>query len=177
MIKTFLLIIGLSFAAGVGRAAETVFQLSLVPDVAIFPRTTQVNGLSLGIWNENPQASLELGFVNGNTGNSCGVSLGLVNYAENYRGVQWGAVNYCERDFTGVQDAYVNVCTGHFTGVQYGYVNYADDFCGLQLGAVNYTRHLRGVQLGFINVALNNPWFKEFPNKLATGFPFFNWSF
>jgi hypothetical protein len=159
------------------RADESAFQLSLVPDVALHPRTTQVNGISFGIWNENPQSSLELGFVNGNTGDSRGVSLGIVNYAENYAGLQWGAVNYCREKFTGIQDGYVNVCTGPATGLQYGYVNYAQKFCGLQLGAVNYAGDLRGVQIGFINVAVNNPWFKEFPKQLATGFPLLNWSF
>jgi len=178
MKKIFLLTFGVTLAAFTGAAADTtVFQLSLVPDIALFPRTTQVNGLSFGIWNENPQYSLELGFVNGNTGDSCGVSLGIVNYAENYKGLQWGAVNYCADTFTGIQDGDVNIIMQKGTGLQYGYVNYAGDFCGLQAGVVNYAANLRGVQLGFINVAMNNPWFKEFPNKLATGFPILNWSF
>jgi hypothetical protein len=178
MTKALFLAAGLALAAFTSTAADTtVFQLSLVPQVALFPRTTQVNGLSFGIWNENPQYSLELGFVNGNTGDSRGVSLGIANYSENYMGIQWGVVNFCRDEFTGIQDGDVNVCLGQFTGLQYGYVNYAHEFCGLQLGAINYTDNLRGVQLGFINVAMNNPWFKEFPNKLATGFPIFNWSF
>jgi hypothetical protein len=178
MKKILSLTAALLLVASTGAAADTtVFQLSLVPDIALFPRTTQVNGLSFGIWNENPQYSLELGFVNGNTGDSRGLSLGIVNYSENYIGIQWGAVNYCANEFTGLQDGDVNVCLGSFTGLQYGYVNYAKEFCGLQLGAVNYTENLRGVQLGFINVAMNNPWFKEFPDKLATGFPILNWSF
>jgi hypothetical protein len=37
--------------------------------------------------------------------------------------------------------------------------------------------NLDGVQIGLINIAMNNPWFTEFPDKLATGFPFVNWSF
>lgn len=175
--RKFLFIFGIALAAQIGAQADTVLQLSLVPDVALFPRTTQVNGISFGIWNENPQSSLELGLVNGNTGASRGLSLGLVNYSENYSGVQWGAVNFCARTFIGVQDGDVNVSLGSFTGLQYGYVNVAKKFCGLQLGAINYSENLRGVQLGFINVALNNPWFTEFPNKLATGFPILNWSF
>ena len=178
MTKISLLILGVILAAFTGVAADTtVFQLSLVPDIALFPRTTQVNGLSFGIWNENPQSSLELGFVNGNTGDSYGVSLGIVNYSENYTGLQWGAVNYCANTFTGIQDGDVNVIMQKGTGLQYGYVNYAADFCGLQAGVINYATELHGVQLGFINVAMNNPWFQEFPNKLATGFPILNWSF
>jgi hypothetical protein len=27
------------------------------------------------------------------------------------------------------------------------------------------------------SIARINPWFKEFPDKLATGFPIFNWPF
>jgi len=33
------------------------------------------------------------------------------------------------------------------------------------------------VQVGLVNVARNNPWFHEFPDKFATGFPILNWSF
>ncbi len=56
-------------------------------------------------------------------------------------------------------------------------VNYAQEFHGLQWGFVNYAVELHGVQIGLANIAINNPWFDEFPDKLATGFPFFNWSF
>jgi hypothetical protein len=42
---------------------------------------------------------------------------------------------------------------------------------------VNYSENLRGVQIGLVNIARNNPWFNEFPDKLATGFPIVNWSF
>jgi hypothetical protein len=48
---------------------------------------------------------------------------------------------------------------------------------GLQVGAFNYTEHLNGVQIGIVNVARNNDWFTDFPDRLATGFPILNWSF
>ncbi len=48
---------------------------------------------------------------------------------------------------------------------------------GLQVGLVNYAEELHGVQIGLANIAINNPWFSEFPDKLATGFPIVNWSF
>jgi len=64
-----------------------------------------------------------------------------------------------------------------FTGFQEGIVNYAEEAHGFQLGFVNYSENLRGLQVGLINVAMNNPWFTEFPNKLATGFPIIDWSF
>ena len=46
------------------------------------------------------------------------------------------------------------------------------------MGLVNYAETLdNGVQIGLANIAMNNGWFDEFPNKLAKGFPFVNWSF
>ena len=76
-----------------------------------------------------------------------------------------------------MQIGYVNVSSGTFVGVQDGWVNVAEDFTGLQYGLINYAKNLRGVQIGIVNIARNNPWFKEFPDKLATGFPIVNWSF
>ena len=71
----------------------------------------------------------------------------------------------------------MNYSKGTFRGLQSGFVNYSKDMTGLQLGVLNYAEKLHGVQVGLVNVAANNPWFSEFPEKLATGFPFFNWSF
>jgi hypothetical protein len=72
----------------------------------------------------------------------------------------------------------VNYSKTSFTGWQAGMVNYSEGkFNGLQMGIVNYAENLHGVQLGLANIAMNNGWFNDFPDKLATGFPFFNWSF
>lgn len=143
-------------------AQEAFLQLSLTPDVALQSRDTFVRGLSLNIWGENEQEGVALGFVNGSTGQSAGLSWGLVNYADSYTGVHIGFVNWAKEDFE---------------GLQWGTVNIANRISGVQVGFVNYTESLHGVQLGFLNVAMNNPWFEEFPDKLATGFPFVNWSF
>jgi hypothetical protein len=166
-------------AAGVAgvSADESVFQASLTPDIAIHPKTTQINGFALNIWGENPQHSFNLGFVNGSTGDSKGVSWGLVNYDESYTGVQWGIVNYSEKSFIGWQDGWVNISQGYFKGFQEGWINIAEDAHGLQFGAFNYTEKLNGVQIGLINVIQSNDWFDEFPNELAKGFPIVNWSF
>lgn len=164
-----------SQAASMGTSA---FQLSLTPDIAIHPRTTEIDGVSLGIWSENPQKSFTLGFVNGSTGDSEGFSVGLVNYDESYTGVQWGLFNYSSQRFVGWQNAWVNVSRGYFKGFQHGILNVSEEFHGLQLGWVNYADNLNnGVQIGLVNIAVNNPWFTEFPDKLAKGFPFVNWSF
>jgi len=74
-----------------------------------------------------------VGIVNGSTGRSAGVSLGIVNYANNYKGLQWSLVNYTERDFAGWQG-------GPFFGLLVSAVNYTGGTMkGLQAGVVNYT--------------------------------------
>jgi hypothetical protein len=167
-----------NYQAGADMGHTTAFQLSLTPDVAIYPRTTEVDGVSIGIWSENPQKGFTLGIVNGSTGDSQGFSLGIVNYDESYIGVQWGLVNYSSDKFIGWQDGWVNISRGYFKGFQHGYVNVAEEFHGFQLGWINYADNLNnGLQIGLINIAVNNPWFTDFPDKLAKGFPIVNWSF
>ena len=139
------------------------FQASLVPEVAIHSRDTRINGFTLNIWGENPQSAFALGFVNGSTGDSKGFSWGLVNYAQDYTGVEW---------------AWVNWASGHFTGWQSGIFNYAGKFTGLQLGWVNYAKSAQsGVQIGLVNIINENQWFKGFPQELAKGMVFVNWRF
>lgn len=159
------------------KADESAFQASLTPDIAIHPRTTRINGFSLNIWGENPQSSLNLGFINGSTGVSQGLAWGLVNYADSYTGVAWGIANISRENFLGWQCGAINYSQGAFTGLQNGFINVASKFQGLQLSLVNYSETLNGVQIGLVNVAVNNPWFDEFPDKLATAFPIVNWSF
>ncbi len=161
--KKVLLLTALVAAITTVKAGEPFFQASLTPDIAIYSKTTEISGITLSIWGENPQSSLALGFVNGSTGDSQGVALGFfVNYSDSYTGLDWAMLNWSKQKFV---------------GVQLGAVNVANEYHGLQWGFVNYAANLRGVQIGFANIAVNNPWFKEFPDKLATGFPFVNWSF
>jgi len=145
-----LLIVSAFFVGAIGvRAEGSAFQASLTPDIAIQSKTTEISGLSLNIWGENPQHGVALGFVNGSTGESSGLSLAFIaNYDDSYTGVQLGFVNYSKESFK-----------------------------GLQWGCVNYTEKLDGVQLGLVNIVEDNGWFDQFPSKLAKGFPFFNWSF
>ena len=163
MKKLILLAALVAAITNVKASDEPFFQASLTPDIAIHSKTTDISGICLSIWGENPQSALALGFVNGSTGESSGFTWGFfANYDESYTGVAWSMVNYSKVKFVGWQAGMVNV---------------ANEFHGLQWGFVNYSVNLRGVQIGLANIALNNPWFKEFPNKLATGFPFVNWSF
>jgi len=145
-----LLIVSAFVVGAIGvRADESAFQLSLTPDIAIHPRTTEISAFSLNVWGENPQHGVALGFVNGSTGDSSGLSWAIIaNYDDSYTGVQLGFVNYSKESFK-----------------------------GLQWGFVNYTEKLDGVQLGLVNIVTDNGWFDQFPGKLAKGFPFFNWSF
>jgi len=163
--KKLLIISALVICAAGLRAEESHgFQASLTPDIAIYSKTTEIRGLSLNIWGENPQYGAALGFVNGSTGDSSGFSWAFFyNYADTYTGVEWSMVNYSKTSFTGWQSGLVNYSEGKFSGLQLGFVNYAEN--------------LHGVQIGLANIAMNNGWFNDFPDKLATGFPFFNWSF
>ena len=163
--KKILIIAALAISAAGLQAEESHgFQASLTPDIAIYSKTTEIRGLSLNIWGENPQHGVALGFVNGSTGDSGGFSWAFFyNYADTYTGVEWSMVNYSKTSFTGWQAGLVNYSEGKFNGLQMGFVNYAEN--------------LHGVQIGLANIAMNNGWFNDFPDKLATGFPFVNWSF
>jgi len=154
-----------------------MFQASLTPNIAVHSRTTEIRGLSLNVWGENPQHGVALGFVNGSTGESSGFTWGMYNYNDSYTGVQWGIVNNSKQYFKGWQGGMVNISKGKFIGWQDGWVNWSEEVHGLQTGLVNYSTDLHGVQLGLVNIAANNDWFKGMPDKFAKGFPFFNWSF
>jgi hypothetical protein len=176
--KKLIIIVAFIICAASLKAEDThFFQASLTPDIAIYPKTTEIHGITLHVWGENPQQSLNLGFVNGSTGDSGGLSWGLVNYADSYTGVQWGVVNYSKNSFIGWQDGWINYNEGYFKGLQSGLVNVSADAHGLQLGCFNYADTLNGVQIGFINVINSNGWFDDCPDKLAKGFPIVNWSF
>lgn len=163
------------------------FNLSLTPDIAIYDQSTTIHGLTLSIWGENQQTSLALGLVNGSNGGSAGLSLGFLNYAENYTGLQWGLVNYTSKDFSGWQGGFfcgvvgsiVNYTGGDMMGLQTGVVNYAGNLTGLQVGLINYAEKMdAGIQIGLINIIPQNThWFTELPKELAPGMIIVNWRF
>ena len=160
-----LAIIGCLFATG-AFANTSFLQLSLTPDIALHSRTTQINGLALNIWGENPQNALALGIVNGASGYSSGIALGLLaNYSESYTGAQLSGI--------------VNYASGQLTGLQWSLVNYAAKLHGVQLGLVNFAAHAdKGLQLGLINIMEEtNQWFRNFPGEIAPVMVFVNWRF
>ena len=169
-------------------AAETKpINLSLTPDIAVFDRSERIEGLALNIWGENPQSALALGLVNGSTGRSAGLNVGILNYADTYKGLQWGLVNYTKQDlvgwqggfFFGVVGSVVNYTGGTMKGFQAGAVNYAGRLSGLQLGVVNYAKEAdAGVQIGIVNIIRQNTaWFTELPDELAPAMIIVNWRF
>jgi hypothetical protein len=163
--KIVVVLIGYCFATG-ALAEAAPFQLSLIPDLAIHAKSTRIEGVSLGIWSENPQDALALGVVNGSTGASTGISLSLLaNYAESYQGAHLAFV--------------ANYASARFSGLQLAGFNYAERLNGLQLGFVNFAAATdRGVQVGFINFMKSNQvWFTNFPDELAPAMVFVNWRF
>lgn len=165
MKKLLFMLIG-CFLATSAFAETQAFQLSLIPDIAIQARTTRIKGVSLSVWGENPQNALALGIVNGSTGESSGISLGLLaNYTESYEGAQIAWI--------------ANYAAVKFTGLQWAAFNYAERLQGVQLGLVNYAETSdKSVQVGFINISNDTKeWFRNFPNEIAPVMVFVNWRF
>jgi len=168
-------------------AGTRAFNLSLTPDIAIYPRTDTIEGLTLSIWGENQQSGLALGIVNGSAGDSAGVSLGCLNYGENYKGLQWGLVNYTKHNSAGFQGGFifgflasgVNYVGGNMTGFYTAVFNYAGNLTGLELGLINYAENAdSGVQIGLINIInQNKSWFGNMPSEVAPVMIFVNWRF
>ncbi len=168
MKKLMIIALGCAVASGAFAAG---FQASLTPDIAVQDRDTEITGVSIGVWNENPAPKFnwQLGFVNGATGDSVGVQWFIFlptfyNYAENHTGLQWGWVNYVSEEITGAQIGVVNIAKKVDGGFQWGLVNYAETAHNL-------------FQLGLVNVIADNEWFKDFPSDLAKGMVLVNWSF
>ena len=83
------------------NAEEAGFQFALTPEAAIHSTGTPIHGLTLNFVGQNEQHGLTLGIGNIMTGQSYGFSLGLVNKADSYRGVQWGFVNCTSENYDG----------------------------------------------------------------------------
>lgn len=168
--KKFLLTVLTCFVLSPAFAQSKAFQLSLTPEIAKQPRFMLIEGLSLNIWGENEQHAIAFGLVNGSYGDSVGASLGIVNYAENYKGIHLGLINSASGQFSGVQ-----------CGWLFGFsaINYANALTGLQLGLVNYADTAEnGLQLGVLNIINDTEtWFGNLPEELAPGMIILNWSF
>ena len=163
--KRWVLVVLSCLVASSAWAETRNFQLSVTPDIAIHSRATRIDGISLGIWSENPQSALALGIVNGSTGASSGLSLGfLANYAESYSGAQLAFVNYA---------------SGSFKGLQWGAFNYAGKLHGLQLGFINFADTAdKGVQIGLLNIMNQTQrWFTGLPQEVAPAMIFVNWRY
>ncbi len=182
--KLMIAVLSCAVASSV-MAKDAGFQMSLTPNIAIQDRDTNITGVSIGVWNENPSPKFQwqFGFVNGATGDSTGVQWfvflpTIYNYAENYTGVQLGIVNYASSEFVGLQWGFVDIANS-LTGVQLGAVNVAQSVDGgFQWGVVNYAATAHNLfQLGLVNIIADNAWFKDFPGDFAQGMVLVNWSF
>ena len=165
-----LMIIALGCAVAGGAFAAAGFQASLTPDIAIHDRDAEIQGVSIGLWNENPGPKFngQFGVVNGATGESVGFQWmvflpAIYNYADSYTGAQLGIVNYTSGEFVGAQLGFVNIA-GTMTGLQWGFVNY------VETGKNCF-------QIGLVNIIKENAWFTDFPSDLAKGMVIVNWSF
>jgi len=153
MKKIFLCLV-IVFTASTAIADSKPIQLSLIPDIALHGRNEIIEGLTLSVWGENQQSAMSFGIMNGSTGQSSGMSLGFVNYADCYKGMHFALGNYTSNNFFGLQLGAVNYA-GYLRGMQFGFINYADSAqtSVFQLGFLNYFGNMRGLQLGFINYA------------------------
>lgn len=169
MKKLFLLLAAHLIALSV-YAESKPFQLSLTPEISLQERDTLIEGLCLNIWGENEQRAIAFGLVNGSYGSSVGLSLGGLNYAEDYKGFQMGLVNYASGQLSGVQSGWIFGFSG---------INYAYSLTGLQLGLVNYAETAEnGIQVGLINIMNETAgWFDGFPTDVAPAMILLNWRF
>lgn len=173
--------------SAVAQEAVPAFQASFTPEYAMYPRSQRIQGMTLSFWGENPQTALAIGLVNGSTGESSGLSIGVLNYAESYAGAQWSFANFTEGNCSGWQGGPVlglvvsvmNYTGGHMKGLQTGVINMSGKLSGLQLGLINYTQSAEsGVQVGLVNlIAENNGWFTQWPREVAPGMILVNWRF
>jgi len=146
-IKTLIFCVIACVITSTAFAGTKVFNLSAAPGLALHDRNQKIEGLTLSLWGENPQTSLAIGFVNGTAGNSAGVSFGLINYSDTYK------------------------------GLQFGFLNSSKKLKGVQFGAINIAKGKKtGFQVGFLNVIPSNKkWFSNFPNEIAPFMIIFNW--
>ncbi|MCD6585747.1 MAG: hypothetical protein J7K96_08310 [Desulfobacteraceae bacterium] len=173
----------------------TPFQLSLWEPVQLFPEKFDVYGMRLNLAygrNQNltgldiggvnvvaqSQTGGQLGLIN-LSGDSLGGCAGVMNYANRYRGVQFGLLNTAQNFVSGLQAGGLMNLSDHVKGVQVhfgifgngavqvdgaqlvllaGY-NLTDDINGLQMAmfGFNYTtENVHGVQFAmFYNYAKN----------------------
>jgi hypothetical protein len=175
------LLIGLVALAltGSALAQKTTFNLSLAPDVALEGSSERIIGLTLSIWGENPQEALSIGFVNGSTADSSGISFGWLNYAEHYDGLQFGWANNTTGNMNGWQHGIGNHVGGDFYGLQTGVVNSVGSLKGLQIGLLNHAfKASAGAQIGLLNIIRENDmWFGGLPDRVAPAMLFVNWRF
>ncbi|MGB6128151.1 MAG: phaC PHA synthase [Psychrilyobacter sp.] len=107
----------------------------------------------------NSFTGVGIGAANIHMGQSTGVVWGMVNYTNDFNGLQLGFVNFNQKKSV-INLGGFNFNQGEST-VDIGVVNFAERTT-FQLGAINFTNNLQGIQIGFINFAKNG-FFPVFP--------------
>lgn len=174
------LVMAIVMTAGLVSFSEDVapFQLGLLgPDFSLEPSSTRINGWVTGFWSESPQSALSTSWFNGSTGDSKGLQIGLLNYADSYSGAQFAGINWVSGDFSGWQAGAFNYVRGTCEGFQSGIYNLTTGMRGLQLGVFNSASEMHGVQIGLVNIIASNALLTELPEELSPGMLFVNWSF
>ena len=100
-----------------------------------------------------------------------GAQIGLVNYADEFCGMQWGVINASGSLFTGHQCGLVNIAEdiAGFQGSIFFYglicVNVATGpVRGCQLGLITYADEMdTGLQIGLVNIIARGGWFPVLP--------------
>lgn len=178
LLTCLIAVLASTWASAETATGTKAFNLSLTPNVAIHSRSETIEGVTLSVWGENQQRSLALGIVNGSVGQSLGLDWAFaLNYADSYKGVQCGMVNYTKQESLGWDAGFVNYTEGLMTGLLTGVVNYAGRLKGVQFGLFNYAQATdTGVQIGLINIIRpNSGWFSKLPSELAPVMIFVNW--
>jgi hypothetical protein len=122
-------------------AAEKALNVSIFPPLALAKPEDAVTAFRLDLlYGKNTAVKIvDIGLVNHTT-------TGLSN------GLQWGAINITESQFSGLQLAAINYDKGSTKGLQLGAVNYAGTGGGLQFAIINYAEEMHGLQVGGINI-------------------------
>lgn len=119
--------------------------------------TGYVRGLQLGALVNcvhGNLAAFQVAAVNADYGlTSAGMSVGVVNYAMSYTGVEMGGLNWNNAQSCGLQLAVASANQEEFTGAMLGAFNFARTFTGFQCGAINMADEATGFQLGVFNAA------------------------
>lgn len=143
----------------VNLALFNPIQINKETDSVTAFRFSLIYGVNTGV------KGLDLSLVGVNKGPGVGVSWHVVGFVEGeYTGWQNGLMTFTGGPMTGLQTGGLNRAGGG-KGVQFGALNMTDgEFSGLMVGFINIAEQMSsGLQIGLINVIKNKEKLKLFP--------------